>query len=130
MENTMKYYELELNGETIKLRLTSNDSITIERKTGVKLLDYIQDYSMTTIITLLMYMRRSSIPNFSEKDATDLYDKFIDAGYTLKDILYDVLFEALAVSGFLSKEELQTIKNKMKGNSKKQQEMIEDIMEA
>lgn len=130
MENTMKYYEIELNGEIIKLRLTSSDSITIEKKTGVKLLDYIQDYSMITVINLLMYMRRSSIPNFSEKDATDLYDRFIDAGYTLKDILYDVLFEALAVSGFLSKEELETIKKSMKNNSKKQKQMIEDIMEA
>lgn len=130
MENTMKYYEIELNGETIKLRLTSSDSITIEKKTGVKLLDYIQDYGMTTIINLLMYMRRSSVPNFSEKDATDLYDKFIDAGYTMKDILYDVLFEALSVSGFLSQEELKTIKKQMKNNSKKQKEMIEDIMEA
>ncbi len=130
MENTMKYYEIELNGEIIKLRLTSSDSMAIEKKTGVKLLDYIQDYAITTIITLLMYMRRSEVPNFSEKDATLLYDKFIDNGYTMKDILYDVLFEALAVSGFLSQEELKEIKTQVRDNSKKQKEMIKDIMEA
>lgn len=121
MENTMKYYEIELNGETIKLRLTSSDSMVIEKKTGVKLLDYVQDYAITTVITLLMYMRRSSVPNFSEKDASKLYDDLVDAGYTLKDILYDVLYEALSVSGFLSKEELTELKEQVnkKDNSKK-----------
>ena len=120
MENTMKYYEIELNGETIKLRLTSSDSMAIEKKTGIKLLDFVQDYAITTVVTLLMYMRRSDVPNFSEKDATKLYDDLIDAGYTLKDILYDVIYEALAVSGFLSQEELKEMKEQAKDNSKKQ----------
>ena len=115
----MKYYELELNGEIIKLRLTSNDCIEIEKKTGVKLLDYIQDYSMQTLITLLMYMRRSSIPNYSLKDASELYDKLIDSEDfgSMESVLYDVIFEGLVVSGFLKKEELEEIKEKR--NNKK-----------
>lgn len=115
----MKYYEFELNGETIKLRLTSNDCIEIEKKTGVKLLDYIQDYSMQTVVTLLMYMRRSSVPNFSMKDAGELYDKLIDSEEygTMENIIYDVIFEGLVVSGFLKKEELEEIKDKR--NNKK-----------
>ena len=112
----MKYYEFELEGETIKLRLTSNDCIEIETKTGTKLLDYIQDYSMQTIITLLMYMRRSSVPNFSIKDAGELYDKLIDSeDYgSMESIIYNVIFEGLVVSGFLKKEELEEIKESKK----------------
>lgn len=112
----MKYYEFELEGETIKLRLTSNDCIEIEKKTGTKLLDYIQDYSMQTIITLLMYMRRSSVPNFSIKDAGELYDKLIDSeDYgSMESIIYNVIFEGLVVSGFLKKEELEEIKESKK----------------
>lgn len=108
----MKYYEFELNGETIKLRLTSNDCIEIEKKTGEKLIDYIQDYSMQTIITLLMYMRRSSVPNFSMKDASVLYDQLIDSEEygNMESVLYDVIFEGLVVSGFIKKEELEEIK--------------------
>lgn len=108
----MKYYEFELEEETIKLRLTSNDCIEIEKKTGVKLLDFIQDYSMQTIVTLLMYMRRSSIPNYSLKDASELYDKLIDseAYGSMEKIIYDVIFEGLVVSGFLKKEDLEAIK--------------------
>lgn len=115
----MKYYEFELNGETVKLRLTSNDCIEIEKKTGQKLLDYIQDYSMQTILTLLMYMRRSSIPNYSIKDASDLYDRLIDdENYgCMEKVLYDVIFEGLVVSGFLKKEELEGLKE-TKANKK------------
>lgn len=116
----MKFYEFELNGEMIKLRLTSNDCIEIEKKTGTKLIDYMQDYSMQTIITLLMYMRRSSVPNFSIKDAGELYDKLIDSEEygSMESVLYDVIFEGLVVSGFIKKEELEEIKNN-KDNKKK-----------
>lgn len=112
----MKYHEFELNGEVIKLRLTSNDCIEIEKKTGEKLIDYMQDYSMQTIVTLLMYMRRSSVPNFSMKDAGELYDKLIDSEEygNMEAILYDVIFEGLVVSGFIKKEELQEIKKNHK----------------
>lgn len=110
----MKYYELEVKGETIKLRLTSNDCMTIEKKTGMSILDYIQNMSITTIVTLLMYMRRSDISNFSEKDATKLYDDLIDDGYSLKEIVENVLLETLVVSGFMKKEEMEEMKTTKK----------------
>ena len=109
----MKYYELELDGEIIKLRLTSGDCITIEEKNKCRILQYIQGSSITTMTTLLMYMVRSSNPTFSMKDASALYDKLIDNGYTMEKILYDVIYEGLVVSGFLTKEQLTEIKDEM-----------------
>lgn len=106
----MKYYELELNGRTVKFRLTSNDCMVIEKTTGKSIIEYIQNMSMTTIITLLKYMVRSSITNFSEKDATDLFNELIDNDYTIATIVNDIILEALAVSGFMSKEDLEKIK--------------------
>lgn len=53
----MKYFEKELNGEVIKLRLTSADSIEIEDKTKQSLLDLIEDYSMKTVVMFLKYLR-------------------------------------------------------------------------
>lgn len=106
----MKYYELELNGETLKFRLTSNDCMVIEKKSGMSIMDYIQNLSMTTVINLLMYMRRSDISNFSEKDASVLYDRLVDNGYTIKTIINDVIMETLVVSGFMTEEELQEVK--------------------
>lgn len=106
----MRSYELELNGETLNLRLASADCVEIEKKTGKRLLDLIQDYSITTIVMFLKYMLKANKPNISDKDAYSIYDQLIDNGYTLKTILTDVIYEGLVVSGFLSKEELDEMK--------------------
>lgn len=126
----MNYFILTLDGEDIKLRLTSADSMEIEKKTGIKLLDFIQDYSITTVTTLLRYMRRSEVPNFSEKDACALYDKLVDNGYTLEDIIFKVIYETAVVSGFLKKsdlEEMLTFKEENQATlmEKKRQELLQ-----
>lgn len=100
----MKFYELELNGETIKFRLTSNDCMTIENQYKMNIAEYLEKMSMSSIITLLRYMRRSSQHDFSMEDATELYDKLVDAGYTLEDIVNKIILEALVVSGFMKKD--------------------------
>lgn len=108
----MKYFTLDLDGEEINFRLTSSDSVELEKKTGVKLLDFIQDYSITTIVTLLRYMRKSSVPNFSEKDAYTLFDKLVDNGYALEDIETKIIMETCVVSGFLKQSDLDSILEK------------------
>ena len=115
----MKFFEIELNGETIKLRLTSSDSVEIEKKTGESMLDLIDKYSVTNIVMFLKYLRRSELPQFSDKDAYDLYDKFIDNGYTMERILFDVIYEALCVSGFFKKEKLVELKKNLQEIDKK-----------
>ncbi len=107
----MNCFELDLNGEIIRLRLRSIDSVMIEKETKCKLLDFAQDYAITSIITMLTYMRRFEIPNYSKNDAYELYDKLVDNGYTIDAILYDVIYEALAVSGFLTQADLQQMKD-------------------
>lgn len=103
----MNYYSIDLNGEEIKFRLTSADSMAIEKRFGVKLLDYIQDYSVTTVVNLLMYMRRGAgESNFNERQACELYDNLTNNGYTLEEIITKVIYETAVVSGFLKKEEL------------------------
>lgn len=115
----MKYFEIELNGEVIKLRLTSADSVEIEKKTGKSILDLIDEYSMTTVVMFLKYLRRSEKPNFSDKEAYELYDKFIDNEYTMESILFDVIYEALCVSGFFKKEKLAELKKELQEVDKK-----------
>jgi len=115
----MKYYEIDLNGETIKFRLTTADAVTLESKTNTKMMDLVMDYSHTTIATMIRYLRRSEIDNFSDKDAYALIDKLIDNGYTIERIVYDIIFEALVVSGFLTKEQLEEVKKELKDSQEK-----------
>ena len=125
----MKYFELELNGEAIKFRLRSEDCLEIEEKNKCKMMEYIRDYSHTTVVTLLKYLRKSDVPNFSQKDACALMDKLIDNGYTLERIIYDVVYEALVVSGFLTKEELEQAKVETNQILQKIQEKNQEILQ-
>ena len=98
----------------------------LEKKTGKKLFDILQDYSVTTVVTVLRYMRKSELPNFSEKDACSLYDKLIDGGYTLEDIIFKILYETAVVSGFLKKEELEEIVEEVQTRKMEKKEEIRE----
>lgn len=123
----MKYYEIELNDEVIKLRLTSNAVCEIEKKANKSILDIMKEVTQTNIVNLLMYMRRFELPNYSSKEANDLYDKFIDNGYTMQDVVFKVIYEGLVVSGVMTKEELQQLKEVMGIKEKKVKQKLEEI---
>lgn len=113
----MKFYEYEyetFEGEkkTLKLRLVSGDMKLIEKLTGTSLLDYVSNPTITMLTTVLRYMSRPNIPNFSEKDSEKLYDELVDAGLTMENIYLDIIMETLVVSGFMKKEELDAMKDK------------------
>lgn len=111
------------NGKELKLRLTSGECIEIENATKKSILNYIQEESMTMICTLLRYMVKeiNGEPqnNFSFKNAQVLYDELVDSGLTLKQILMDVIYETLVVSGFLEKEDWEEMKTAQTKASKK-----------
>lgn len=107
----MRNFTFELNGKEIKMRLTSQDSVEIEKNKGVRLLDFVQDYAITTIVTLLKYMRRGAGESFTENMAYSFYDELIDAGYTMSDILDKIIYETLVVSGVISVEDLKNIRD-------------------
>ena len=86
------------------------------------------DYSHTTIATLIRYLRRSEVENFSDKDAYALIDKLIDNGYTIERIVYDIIFEALVVSGFLTKEQLEEVKMELKEAQAKTKEEVKEAL--
>ena len=124
----MKYFELEIDGETIELRMTTTNAKTLESKTGKSIFDLVQDMSVTNISKMLLYLLKGKKDNVCEKEADELVDKLVDNGYTYERIMMEVIFEALVVSGFLSKEQLEeakTLKEEVKKNNKKK--VIEDL---
>jgi transcriptional regulator CtsR len=124
----MKFYELELNNETIELRMTTTNAKTLESKTGKGIFDLVQDMSVTNISKILMYLLKGKKENVNEKETDELVDKLVDNGYTYERIMMEIIFEALVVSGFLSKEQLEeakTMKEEVKENNKKK--ALEDL---
>ena len=118
----MKFYELELENETIELRMTTANAKALENKTGKSIFDLVSDMSVNNISKMLMYLLKGKKENVNEKEADELVDKLVDAGYTFERIMMEVIFEALVVSGFLSKEQLEeakTMKEEVKEQNKK-----------
>ena len=130
----MKYVYKLKNGKEIKLRLTSGEWIEIENASKKSILDYVQEESMTMMCTLLRYMVKEingeEQKNFSLKNAQSLFDELVDSGMTLKNILMDVLYETLVVSGFLEKEDWEEMKTAQTNASKKvQKKAVEKLNE-
>lgn len=109
----MRNHTIELNGREIEFRLTSEDMIKLEEKNHVKILDYIQDYSMSAITTLLWYMRKGVDKNFSKDDTYKLYDELADNDWAIEDIMKKIIFPTCQVSGLLTRSDLEKVLNKM-----------------
>ena len=86
-----------------------------------------KDVSQTNIIMLLMYMRRFEIPNYSQKEASQLYDKFIDNEYSMQDVVFKVIYEGLVVSGVMTKGELSQLKEMVGIKDKEIKKKIEEL---
>ncbi len=114
----MKYYTFNLNDKEINMRLNSMDCEKIEKQYNCTLLDFVQQGSVTSLITLLQYMRNGAGETFTKNMAYSFYDELIDNGFTIEKILMDIIYETLVVSGVISQEDLKNIKEereKIKG---------------
>lgn len=96
--------------EEIALRLKSIDCEKIEKANNCILLDYVQQGSVSSIVTLLQYMRSGVGEMFTKNMAYDFYDELIDNGYTIETIMMDIVYETLVVSGVISQQDLDNIK--------------------
>lgn len=106
----MKYYTFNLNDKEINMRLNSMDCEKIEKQYNCTLLDFVQQGSVTSLITLLQYMRNGAGETFTKNMAYSFYDELVDNGYTIEKILMDIIYETLVVSGVISQEDLKNIK--------------------
>ena len=104
------YKDSEGNEKEVALRLTSLDCENIEKQFNCSLLDYVQQGSITSIVTLLYYMRKGAGESYTKNMAYGFYDELVDSGYTMMDILDKVIWEGLVVSGVMSKEDLNNIR--------------------
>lgn len=118
----MKCYTINLNGQDVNLRLTSEDCIKIEKNYNVKLFDYIGDYSITSIINLLRYMLQGGKgQTISQPEAQQFYDELIDEGWKVESIVTDIIMPTAEVSGLLTQSDLNMVKEMAKENRAKAQ---------
>ena len=125
----MKYYVYEYTNKEgekkeLHLRLSSADAMEIENMKKMSITQFLQEESMSMVITMLRYLRKWEDKNFSLNQAQSLYDELIDNGLSMKSILIDVIYEALVVSGFLEKDIWEEMKKQLKTAEKKAKKLI------
>ena len=59
-------------------------------------------------------MRKGAGENYTKNMAYSFYDELVDTGFTMMDILDKVIWEGLVVSGVMSAEDLENIRNERK----------------
>lgn len=125
----MNYYAFNYTNKQgelkeLRLRLTSADAMEIENTKKMSITQFLQEESLSMVITMLRYLRKWEEKNFSLNNAQVLYDELIDSGMSMKSILIDVIYEALVISGFLEKDVWEEMKSKIKTTEKKAKELI------
>lgn len=128
--NYFVYTYTNKNGEQkeLRLRLTSGDAMEIENMTKKKITEYLQDESMSMVITILRYLNKWENKNFSLNNAQQLYDELIDSGMSMKSILINIIYEALVISGFLEKSDWEEMKQLLAKADKKKKQAIQEIL--
>lgn len=121
------YTNKEGQEKELRLRLTSGDAMELENAKKVRILEYLQEESMTMVVTLLRYLNKWENRNFSLTNAQQLYDELIDSGMTMKMILTNVIYEALVVSGFLEKGEWEQMKQALAKVKEEQTKALQNI---
>lgn len=125
----MKCFTFNLNDKEINMRLNSSDCEKIEKTYNCILLDYVQQGSVTSIVTLLQYMRMGAGELFTRNMAYSFYDELVDNGYTIEKILMEIIYETLVVSGVISKEDLDNIKSEREKIKDMTDEEKKDLLE-
>lgn len=106
----MRYFTFNFNNEDINMRLNSSSCEQIEKTYNCRLLDFVQQGSVTSLITLLQHMRIGAGENFTRNMANGFYDELVDNQYTIEKILMEIIYPTLVVSGVLSQEDFDSIK--------------------
>ena len=123
------YKDSEGNEKEVALRLTSLDCENIEKQFNCSLLDYVQQGSITSIVNLLYYMRKGAGESYTKNMAYGFYDELVDSGYTMMDILDKVIWEGLVISGIMSKEDLNNIREERKKVENMTEEEKQELVE-
>lgn len=123
------YVDSEGNQKEVGLRLTSMDCENIEKAYNCTLLDFVQQCSVSSLVTMLYYMRKGAGENFTKNMAYSFYDELVDSGYTMLDILEKVIWEGLVVSGVMSAEDLKNIREEREKVSKMTDEEKQKLIE-
>lgn len=107
----MLYTEFKVKDKELKLRLTTRDCVSLEKKLGRNPLDDIMAVekgklpTITYIVAVLHASLQKYQNGYTEEKVYDLFDDYINEGGSLIDLM-EVITEIFKVSGFFKEPEI------------------------
>lgn len=95
----------EVKGKTYHFKFKSKRLVDLEKVTGKSILELLQDTSFSNVARLLKYACLDDV------DEYELLDDLLET-MTYEKIILDIIIETCAVSGILSKKEVNDIQEK------------------
>lgn len=102
----MLYTDFEVGGKALKLRLTSQACVNLEKKLGRNPVAVFMDVSkgglptLSDVVAILHACLQPLEHGYTEAAVYSLYDEYVDDGHNLYD-LFPVLIEVFQISGLM-----------------------------
>lgn len=103
------YKELMVKGKQYNLRLTTKNSIQLEKALGCSVIEWFSKIDDTALpkledlMIVLHYMLQSLNHGMTMDKTYELYDDMIEDGYDMYD-LFNIFIEVLSLAGYLPKK--------------------------
>ena len=109
----MMYFDFEAGGKAYKLRLSTRNTVALEKRLGCNPLAIFGDGETIPTVTVLVNVLWASLQQYhhgiSVNDAYDIFDDYLADGNSMTDFV-PVILEVYKVSGLIPKE-VETEKN-------------------
>lgn len=110
----MNYIEFEAGNKVYKLRLSTRNTVQLEKQLGCNPLSIFGNGDTIPTITTLVYILHASIQQLNHgvtlNDAYDIFDAWLAEGHSMTDFL-PIVLEIYKVSGIISGEKEEAEKN-------------------
>lgn len=101
----MMYYDFAAGGKEYKLRLTTRDTVLLEKQLGGNPLSVFGDGNTIPTVTAMIHILHASLQQYehgiSLNDTYDVFDAWLADGHTTTDFI-PIILEIYKVSGIIA----------------------------
>lgn len=114
----LPYHVWTVGGKEYKLKLTAKEIMQVEQKfKGKSILDLISNGNGVPGLAIMLTIVQGSMvkyqSNIDSKTVMSIYDQYCQEGGSLMDLLTEVIFPTLSVSGFFSTKQSEKMMDKL-----------------
>lgn len=108
------FHVWEVSGKEYKLKLTTSNICMLEDKYKRNLLDLVSSGNFPPLNLVLTIIQAAMLPwhhGIKYKNVQDIYDEYVEDGGSQIDLVSNVLMPTLAVSGFFTPEQAESMED-------------------